>query len=172
MEGLVALVTIRTRLVTLTRSPGSTRASISAGAADDDVPLVPVSHPDDLADDEDVVDFVDLHVRTTFRDVRMIVGPAPFSVTVMETGFGGDAVEPFVIWVLDDLLPFGSVALELYGAAEIARRIGAAARRRRNRDTRQSADNWVREGGAVPALLIDRVKRNDSWTTGGSVRAT
>ena len=51
-------------------------------------------------------------------------------------------------------------------AAEIARRIDAAARRRRNRHTRQSADNWVREGGAVPALLIDRVKRNDSWTDG------
>lgn len=117
-------------------------------------------------DDPDgyAVEFMHLRARTTFEEMRLLVGPREFSTRILLTGFGGDGAEPFVQWFLEDLLPMGRYALEAYGAAEIARRIGSSQRRRRHRETRTLAEIWIREGGEPYERLLEFVRSRYCWT--------
>ncbi|MGV9194367.1 hypothetical protein ACQ143_08485 [Microbacterium sp. MC2] len=109
------------------------------------------------------VEYIAVPPSTTFSELRRMVGPRPFSVTVFETGFGGDGVEEFVTWFVEDLAPIGAELVELYGYAEIARRIGSATRRRRYREARLAARSWLIEGGEVPAVLRRQIQKSDWW---------
>ncbi|WP_301114096.1 hypothetical protein [Microbacterium sp.] len=109
------------------------------------------------------VEYVAVPFGTTFRELRLMVGPRPFAVTVHETGFGGDGIEEFVIWAVEDLLPMGQAMLEIYGVAELVRRIGSARRRHRYRDARLAAESWLVGGGAVPETLRSSIEKQDFW---------
>lgn len=112
-------------------------------------------------------DYLHLPARITFRELRLVVGPRDFETRAQLTGFGGDGLfDGFVAWEIADAINFGRDALELYGAVEIARRLGRAMRRRARRDRRRIADVWAHEGGPVPEDLVEAVERQHSWSDG------
>jgi hypothetical protein len=131
--------------------------------ADDPSPFSLVGESPDDPTGGIPVEFIDLPWRTTFADMRLLVGPRPFSTTVYPNGFGGDGIEPFVIWAMNDLAPLGAKMVELYGYAELARRIGSASRRRRYREHRRAAELWIIEGGSVPDILRTKIVEQGYW---------
>lgn len=118
-------------------------------------------------DDRDSLgsDYLHLPAFVSFRDMRLAVGPDDFRVRAQQSGFGGDGpIDGFMLWNLTDALNFGRDALEIYGAAEVVRRLGRAIRRRARRERRESADRWLHDGGEVPEALRLAVERHFQWT--------
>lgn len=118
-------------------------------------------------DDHDSMgsDYLRLPLHVTFQDMRLAVGPEDFRVRAQLSGFGGDAIfDGFMLWNFADALNFGRDALEIYGAVEVASRMGRAIRRRARRARRESADRWFHEGGEIPDDLRSAVERQHQWT--------
>jgi hypothetical protein len=120
----------------------------------------------DSPDDEFNNQFLLIHEDATLDDLRLLVGPVDDRVVLHAGGFGGPSEPELMFWFLNDLLPFGRVALEAWGAVEVARTVGRVIERRPYRQSRRDAEHWARTGmGELPVLLKDEVEKRKRWTT-------
>lgn len=123
--------------------------------------------PADALDHDQAIDdsqFLLLEGHETVRDLRFIIGPDDDAVVLRTGGWGGTGLPEMYTWVLSDLLPFGRMLLEAYGAVEFIKVAGRAVEARKNRELRREAESWLRSGSnEVWGLLLEAITRSDAW---------
>ena len=136
------------------------------GRHEDGVTGFLLSPADALDHDRGIEDsqFLLLEGHETARDLRFIIGPDDDAVFLRTGGWGGSDLPEMYHWVVSDLLPFGRVILEAYGAVEFIRVAGRAIEARKNRELRLEAESWVRsDSEEVWGSLLEAVRRSDAW---------
>lgn len=109
--------------------------------------------------------FLVLTGNETLSELRVLIG-ADDSAVVLRTGGWGDTQGPeLFVWLVEDFLPFGRAALEAYGAVGVMKVVGRAIEKKRYRETREQAADWLRRGGGrVDGRLKEQVESYHSWT--------
>lgn len=101
---------------------------------------------------------------TTLRELRLLIGPDDDAVRLQIGGFGGDGAEAFILWLLEDLLPFGGELLSVYGGVELGVRASRALRKRNHRETRELVQEWLHAGDReLPDALREVITDRSYW---------
>lgn len=108
--------------------------------------------------------FLLLQGDETLADLRSLIGPDDDSVWLRSMGWGGSDTPEFYFWLVNDLLPWGRAALELYGAVEVVRVIGRSIEAKKHRETIREAQTWLRwNNSEVQGNLLAAVRTYEYW---------
>jgi hypothetical protein len=120
---------------------------------------------------EENTQFLVLAGSETLAELCILIGPNDAAVVLRAGGWGDTQGPEFFLWLVDDFLPFGRHALEVYGAVEFMKVVGRAVERKRYRESRQQAADWVRGGyGPVYGLLKEQVESYHAWAVDDAER--